>query len=232
MIFKKIKKLLIKIGIATMLVFAAINPVLGHTNNNRILLDLAHSDTMYYSNGTLIRDEGASYQGYSEREITNQITLKVKEKLETAGLSVDLTRDFDDSVTLEERIEKANKFGYACYISLHANISEGETNGGTESYSNNLWSLSNDICKDISQKFNIPYRGTKTTPYYNRLIDNSSIIELGFMNSKTDLDMMLNNQEELATIIADNIISKYCNQETKEITTQTGEKFNILINYK
>ena len=35
-----------------------------------------------------------------------------------------------------------------------------------------------------------------------------------------------------ATIIADNIISKYCNQETKEITTQTGEKFNILINYK
>ena len=111
MVFKKIKKLLIKIGIATMLVFAAINPVLGHTNNNRILLDLAHSDTMYYSNGTLIRDEGASYQGYSEREITNQITLKVKEKLEAAGLSVDLTRNFDDSVTLEERIEIANKFG-------------------------------------------------------------------------------------------------------------------------
>ena len=145
MVFKKIKKLLIKIGIATMLVFAAINPVLGHTNNNKILLDLAHSDTMYYSNGTLIRDDGASYQGYSEREITNQITLKVKEKLEAAGLLVDLTRDFDDSVTLEERIEKANKFGYACYISLHANISEGETNGGTESYSNNLWGLSNDI---------------------------------------------------------------------------------------
>ena len=73
MIFKKIKKLLIKIGIATMLVFAAINPVLGHTNNNKILLDLAHSDTMYYSNGTLIRDEGASYQGYSEREIPKLI---------------------------------------------------------------------------------------------------------------------------------------------------------------
>ena len=52
------------------------------------------------------------------------------------------------------------------------------------------------------------------------------------MNNETDLDMMLNNQEELATIIADNIISKYCNQETKEITTQTGEKINILINYK
>ena len=52
------------------------------------------------------------------------------------------------------------------------------------------------------------------------------------MNNETDLNMMLNHQEELATIIADNIISKYCNQETKELTTHTGEKFNLLIYYK
>ena len=87
--------------------------------------------------------------------------------------------------------------------------------------------------KQIARKLGI--KVTTVEQYkrdYNRLIDNSSIIELGFMNNVTDLDMMLNYQEELATIIANNIISKYCNQETKEIITQTGEKFNILINYK
>ena len=56
---------------------------------------------MYYSsNGELVRDNGAVYENYTERELTNQITLKVKTILEENGINVDLTRDFNESVTL------------------------------------------------------------------------------------------------------------------------------------
>lgn len=233
MLIRKIKKILLKAFTIGILIFTLITPMKAMTGNTRILLDLSHSDTMYYSNGELIRDNGAVYENYTERELTNQITLKVKTILEENGVNVDLTRDFDESATLEERIEKATKFNYDAYISLHANSCETPNTGtGYEAYSNNQYTLSKNIVEELSSTYGLPNRGIQATPYYNRSIPNSSLIELGFVNNDIDRDILINKQDEVAQIIANNILKQYKPKaETKTIDTNNGS-FNILINYK
>ena len=233
MLIRKIKKILLKAFSIGILIFTLITPMKAMTSNTRILLDLAHSDTMYYMNGELIRDNGATFGEYNERELVNQITLKVKTILEENGINVDLTRDFNESVTLEERIEKANKFGYDAYISLHANSCKTPNTGtGYEAYSNNQYSLSKNIVEELSSTYGLPNRGIQATPYYNRLIQNSTLIELGFINNDVDREILVNKQDEVAQIIANNILKQYKPKaETKTIDTNNGS-FNILINYK
>ena len=233
MLIRKIKKILLKAFAIGILIFTLITPVKVMTGNTRILLDLSHSDTMYYSNGQLVRDNGATFGEYNERELTNQITLKVKTILEENGIQVNLTRDFNESVTLEERVEKATKFGYDAYISLHANSCKTPNTGtGYEAYSNNQYSLSKNIVEELSSTYGLPNRGIQTTPYYNRLIQNSTLIELGFINNDVDREILVNKQDEVAQIIANNILKQYKPKaETKTIDTNNGS-FNILINYK
>ena len=233
MLIRKIKKILLKAFAIGILIFTLITPVKVMTGNTRILLDLSHSDTMYYSNGQLVRDNGATFGEYNERELTNQITLKVKTILEENGIQVNLTRDFNESVTLEERIEKATKFGYDAYISLHANSCKTPNTGtGYEAYSNNQYNLSKNIVEELSSTYGLPNRGIQATPYYNRLIQNSTLIELGFINNDIDRDILINRQDEVAQIIANNILKQYKPKaETKTIDTDNGS-FNILINYK
>lgn len=233
MVFRKIKRILLKAFTIGILLFTLSTPIKGFSSNTRILLDLSHSDTMYYSNGELIRDNGAVYENYTERELTNQITLKLKTILEENGINVDLTRDFNESVTLEERIEKANKFGYDAYISLHANSCKTPNTGtGYEAYSNNQYNLSKNIVEELSSTYRLPNRGVQATQYYNRLIQNSTLIELGFINNDIDRDILINKQDEVAQIIANNILKQYKPKaETKTIDTNNGS-FNILINYK
>lgn len=233
MLIRKIKKLLLKTITIGLLIFTLMTPVKAMTGNTRILLDLSHSDTMYYTNGQLVRDNGAIYENYTERELTNQITLKVKAILEENGIQVDLTRDFNESITLEERVEKATKFGYDAYISLHANSCKTPNTGtGYEAYSNNQYSLSKNIVEELSSTYGLPNRGIQATPYYNRLIQNSTLIELGFINNDIDRDILINKQDEVAQIIANNILKQYKPKaETKTINTNNGS-FNILINYK
>ena len=234
MLIRKIKKILLKGFVIGILLFTLSTPIKGFSSNTRILLDLSHSDTMYYSpNGQLVRDNGAVYGNYTERELTNQITLKVKTILEENGINVDLTRDFNESVTLEERIEKATKFGYDAYISLHANSCKTPNTGtGYEAYSNNQYTLSKNIVEELSSTYGLPNRGIQATPYYNRLIQNSTLIELGFINNDVDREILVNKQDEVAQIIANNILKQYKPKaETKTIDTNNGS-FNILINYK
>ena len=233
MLIRKIKKILLRAFAIGILLFTLSTPIKGFSSNTRILLDLSHSDTMYYSNGQLVRDNGATFGEYNERELVNQITLKVKTILEENGINVDLTRDFNESVTLEERIEKATKFGYDAYISLHANSCETPNTGtGYEAYSNNQYSLSKNIVEELSSTYGLPNRGIQATPYYNRLIQNSTLIELGFINNDVDREILVNKQDEVAQIIANNILKQYKPKaETKTIDTNNGS-FNILINYK
>ena len=232
MLSKKIRKILCKVILFGMMFFTTIIPIKTFSaGNGKILLDLSHSDTMYMQNGVLIRDEGATYGHCSEREITNQITLKVRDILQKNGIQVDLTRDFDSSISIEERVEKANKFNYDAYISLHANSCvTPDTATGIESYSNNQYTLSSNIVRDLSEKFNLPNRGVFATKYYNVNIPNSTLIELGFINNNFDRNILLNNQDEIAEIIANNIMKQYPKSEVKTIETNSGS-FTIKVNY-
>ena len=181
-------------------------------NEPKIILDLAHRDTE--------NDKGATYKEWNERDIVNQITLKVGDKLLDKGFTVTYTRELDKPTSISNRVNLANSSDYWLYLSIHANSNdEAKPGTGVEAFSNNEWSLSNNILNDLSNEFGLTKRNSpQATPFYNRKISNSTLLEIGFINNDFDRSIMLDYQDKIADIIANNIESDYNlkMQETNE----------------
>ena len=196
-----------------------------------ILLDLAHRDSM--------NDVGASYEQWNERDIVNQITLKVGDKLLNSGFTVTYTRELDKPISINERVKFANNSDYWLYLSIHANSNDSPKAGtGIEAYSNNEWSLSNNILNDLQSEFGLVKRSSPIeTPYYNRNIQNSSLLEIGFINNDFDRNIMLTEQDKMAEIIVNNIISDYNAKHsdskvvTQELLMYDGNKIPVKVTY-
>ena len=196
-----------------------------------ILLDLAHRDSM--------NDVGASYLQWNERDIVNKITLKVGDRLVNNGFTVTYTRELDKPISINERVKFANNSDYWLYLSIHANSNDGAKAGtGVESYSNNEWSLSNSILNDLQSEFGLVKRSSPVeSPYYNRNIQNSTLLEIGFINNDFDRNIMLTEQDKIAQIIADNIIKDYNAKHsdskviTQELSMYDGSTVSMKVAY-
>ena len=217
MIRKKLIKMIKKITLSLVLVLTLATPfyklkaytpmpyvlkessISYNVSNKKILLDLAHHDT--------IRDEGCSFGEYNEREISENITLKVKEILENKGITIELTRGKDDVISIADRIVLANSNDYDYYISIHVNSSESENKGtGIEAFSNDCWSLSNSVLKELENEFNYENRGIFLSNFYNKRINTkSTILEIGFLNNERDRNYLINQQDRYAECIAKGI---------------------------
>ena len=120
MVSKRIRKL-IKIVVISLLLSITL-PIFGRTPQARVVeepkvvLDLAHKDT--------VNDVGASYLQWNERDIVNQITLKVGDKLLNKGFTVTYTRELDKSMSINERVNLAKNTDYWLYLSIHANSND------------------------------------------------------------------------------------------------------------
>lgn len=234
MISKKIRKL-IKIVVISLLLSITL-PILGKpqarvVEEAKILLDLAHKDT--------VNDVGASFGEYNERDIVNQITLKVGDKLLNNGFTVTYTRELDKPISINERVNLANNTDYWLYLSIHANSNDSPKAGtGVEAFSNGEWSLSNNILNDLQSEFGLVKRSSPIeSPYYNRNIANSSLLEIGFINNDFDRNIMLTEQDKIADIIANNIINDYNAKHsdskvvTQELKMYDGNKIPVKVTY-
>ena len=220
MIRKKLIRLIKKITVSLVLVFTLATPfytlkayvpeqyVLKESSINynistkKILLDLAHHDTA--------NDKGCSFGEYNEREIAENISLKVKEILENKGITVELTRGKEDVISIADRIVLANSNEYDYYISIHVNSTEIENKGtGIEAFSCDCWSLSHKVLEKLEKEFNYQNRGIYESDFYNKRIDSkSTIIEIGFLNNEYDRNNLINHQDRYAKCIAEGIIEQ------------------------
>lgn len=235
MVSKRIRKL-IKIVVISLLLSITL-PMFGKVaqakvvNEPIILLDLSHLDSK--------NDCGASYMEWNERDIVNQITLKVGDRLVNSGFTVTYTRELDKPISINERVNLAKNTDYWLYLSIHANSNDGAKAGtGVEAFSNGEWSLSNNILNDLRDTFGLVKRSSPiATPYYNRNIANSSLLEIGFINNDFDRNIMLTEQDKIAEIIANNIIKDYNAKHsddkivTQELSMYDGNVVPIKITY-
>ena len=217
MIRKKLFQIIKKIAISLVLVFTLATPfytlkayasepyVLKESSINynastkKILLDLAHHDTT--------NDKGCSFGEYNEREISENISLKVKEILESKGITVELTRGKEDVISIEDRVILANSNEYDYYISIHVNSTDTENKGtGIEAFSCDCWSLSHKVLEKLEKEFNYQNRGIYESNFYNKRIDSkSTIIEIGFLNNEFDRNNLINHQDKYAKCISNGI---------------------------
>jgi N-acetylmuramoyl-L-alanine amidase len=77
-------------------------------------------------------DQGASSSWGSEKLFTLDVALAARKELVRAGYRVEMTRATDTAVSLEERVNIANRFPHAVFVSIHFNSSYG--GAGVESY--------------------------------------------------------------------------------------------------
>lgn len=213
----KLKKLICGVIIATTIIGVGspiYNTYATNEMNNKpsIMLDLAHLDNE--------RDNGASYLGYNEREIVNDITIQLSDRLQDLGYNIKFTRDYNTPISLNNRIELANSQDNDFYISIHANSSKTKNNGGVEVYCSkggDAEILANEITKNISDDLNMNNRGVKDDIYYTRHIKDKTgvIAEIGFINNESDLNKMINEKDKFVSSLVNSIENTY---KTKDIT--------------
>jgi len=99
----------------------------------KIVIDAGHGGT----------DPGAiSRTGLREKHINLDIARRLAELLKSKGIEVIMTRSSDVAVSLQRRVNIANKSGADLFISIHANSSRVKSLSGFEAYY--IWPYTND----------------------------------------------------------------------------------------
>lgn len=91
---------------------------------NTIVIDPGHGG----------EDKGASGKLYQEKKLTLLLAKKLKAVLKAKGYNVYLTREFDQTLALEQRPAKCRYYGADLFISIHCNSANNPAISGIETY--------------------------------------------------------------------------------------------------
>lgn len=189
-----------------------------------ITLDRSHMDT--------VNDMGAEYGVNSERTIANEITNIVGSKLSSYGINVKYTRSMNEPISIAKRVSDARKdVDRNYYLSIHLNSTKEHLGAnGSESFNIGDGSIADRILKDLNSELGIVNRGIKESVYYNCNIDGESdILELGFIDNKTEIDNIKNNKEKIADIIVNSILKEF-DINIKDQAIKTNDIYRVIDN--
>lgn len=156
-------------------------------------------------------DPGASGNGIIEKHYVLDLGLRVKQKLETKGIKVAMSRTNDTFVSLNDIAIKANTSGADAFVSIHANSAVSTAYGIETYYYNNI---GNPLATSIQNKL-INYtgtynRGVKRDNFYVVTYTNmpAALAEVGFMTNVNEASKMKTPgyQEKLVNGIVDGTV--------------------------
>jgi len=102
-------------------------------------------------------DEGATGpSGLREKDLVLDVTRRLAERLERAGVGVILTRKNDRFLSLEERTAVANDAGADLFVSIHANAARSRRPSGIETYFASL-EASDDQARETAERENLAF---------------------------------------------------------------------------
>ena len=182
------------------------NPLLGKT----LILDPAHGgkDCGYIGKG-----------GLKESQVVLNLSIALKNKLESFGAKVYLTRDEDREVLLSTRGDMANHIRPNFLISFHMNYFPNSNMKGCEIYyyrgDLESKSLGNLMLKNLEGEMKVVNRGVKEGRFslFKNVGVNSLIVELGFLSNKDEERKFCEKEylRTMAEIIAKSILEYYEN---------------------
>ncbi len=181
--------------------------------NIRVCIDPGHGD---YDTGTVAGD------GIVEADQNLEISLLIRDYLESCGVMVSMTRESDVSVSLSDRCSIANENGCDFFVSMHRNsVSDTSADySGIEAWVNNKapaydTALAQNILTaldevGVTDDHGVKY-GYRDMPGNNYQVNMdtvmpSCLLELGFVTSEQDNELFLNQKEQYAEAIGNAII--------------------------
>lgn len=164
-------------------------------------------------------DSGAVANGLKEKDLTLNIALKVKAKLEAKGIKVVMSRDNDKFLSLQDIANKANASNPDMFISIHINSAGATTSASgieTYYYKGMDQPLASDIQNKLIEYTGAKNRGVKWEEFF--VVKNTnmpaSLIECGFITNVTEANKLNSTsyQDTLASAIVDGATSYLFNQ--------------------
>lgn len=178
------------------------------TGKHAVVLDPGHGGSDY----------GAIRAGINEKDINLDIAKRVEALLVSRGVSVAMTREYDQTVSLQDRTIFTENNCPDIFVSVHVNSSvKPEINGiETHYYHSNSVNLAQTIHSSLVSCVKSPDRGLFKSRFY--VINHTSVpavlVEIGFISNCNERAELVSEQrkQQTATAIADGIL-KYLNKK-------------------
>ncbi len=175
------------------------------TTKGKVVIDPGHGGSDY----------GAIREGINEKDITLDVSQRVASILKSKGYKVALTRADDTYVSLQDRVDFAEKETPEIFVSIHVNSAVATEPMGIEThyyhdYSNNLAKvIHNHMMKEIDSKD----RGLFKSKFYviNHTTMPAVLVEMGFLSNEQERAELITEKrkQKTAKAIAEGII-EYC----------------------
>ncbi|MGA1264797.1 MAG: DUF3747 domain-containing protein [Prochlorothrix sp.] len=148
----------------------------------RIILDPGHGGN----------DPGAvGIGGIQEKEINLDIARRVQQILSAQGIAAVLTRNGDQEIDLQPRVDQAEQLDAHLFVSIHANaisLDRPDINGLETYYYDSGYGLAQAIHANLLRSTNIRDRGVRQARFY--VLRNTSmpsvLVETGFVTGSED----------------------------------------------
>lgn len=155
-------------------------------------------------------DPGAYYKDIYEEDINLQISLKLKDKLESMGAIIYLTRDADYDLSnpksslrkrsdLSNRAKAINNSNADIYLSIHLNASNSITWKGAQAFYDDINENNKKIAEKFQKYFNTylnskrSAKEIKTLYMYQRINVPGLLLELGFISNPNERYILRQN---------------------------------------
>jgi len=160
------------------------------------------------------KDSGAlGSKNTKESDVVLKIGMLIKNNLEEAFEKVITTREDDKYYSLDYRSSKANKESCDYFVSLHMNSSANKEPKGCEVWvydeKSKLYTLSKNICSNLSKTINTPNRGVKISKDFSVLRKTKMpalLIEIDFI-SHSDVEASLSSSKYISASISSTLLS-------------------------
>ncbi|HBG49857.1 MAG TPA: hypothetical protein DDW90_10235 [Cyanobacteria bacterium UBA9971] len=159
------------------------------------------------------QEPGAIRAGNYEKNITIDITQRVKTYLKQSGINVIMTREEDETVSLKQRAAITNTEDPDAFVSIHVNSSENSGVRGLETYyfTPQSKALAQSVHAKLVNYINSTDRGIRTARFY--VIRNTAVpailAEVGYLSNDSERYSILTEERKNATAkaIAEGILN-------------------------
>ena len=170
----------------------------------KVMLDAGHGGN----------DPGATGGGLREKDINLYVSLKVRDILEKAGVTVFMSRTTDTTLSLPARTKEANQKKADILLSIHVNAAANTSAKGYETFhypgSSKGKALATAVHKEvIDAKIYNSNRGVKSANFHMLRESNmpAALVEFAFISNAQDRVLLTNKKDEFAEALAKGLLN-------------------------
>lgn len=170
-------------------------PIISKTQNGnrKVVIDAGHGGS----------DVGAIRGDISEKAITLDVSKRVRDILEKKGYTVEMTRDTDKTVSLQDRVAFSESIQPDIFVSIHVNSSEKPEITGIEThyYHQESLSLAQTVHAALASNINSKNRGLFKSKFYviNHTTSPAILVEIGFISNAGERAELVSEKRKQAT---------------------------------